>query len=310
MVSTRMAWQYILLFLLVMPAWLAHGQPTLPAISGHAEKGLVVLNWNCQYNGVKEITVLRSADSAANYSIIGNVKKLDKGLQVFVDGHPALGKNYYKLTIVFKSGLKWGSDFCHVEMDQRQLAEAMQQLPSNDSLQRLIVTREVVDKPLHKVSESTRQNKQGAESKPGTTPQKATPIAQEKSPRISVTFDPDTTNISTKPIVNIPKPPDHKIKIDITFDDPALSPPTFIKPLYLFTDPVTGNININLPDNAARHHYTLKFYDMGDHIVIDVPKLAAAKIIMDKRNFQKKGVYKFVLRKDGLELESGYMNIN
>ena len=66
---------------------------------------------------------------------------------------------------------------------------------------------------------------------------------------------------------------------------------------------------MNLPDDVSTHHYSIKFYDKDNHVVIDVPRINTAKLILDRRNFQKKGVYKFAIRKDILELEHGYITI-
>src|ERR1043165_4924861 len=90
-------WYLLVLF---CPAICA-AQPMLPAITGAADGGVALLAWVCQYDGVKAITVKRSADSLANYSIVGYVKNTAKGLQAFADGQPLAGNNFYKLNIAF-----------------------------------------------------------------------------------------------------------------------------------------------------------------------------------------------------------------
>ncbi|NDC42795.1 MAG: hypothetical protein EBZ77_14805, partial [Chitinophagia bacterium] len=55
----------VLAFFTVAGAW---GQPTLPNITGTNEKGIVVISWICQFDGVKSISVRHSADSFFNYA--------------------------------------------------------------------------------------------------------------------------------------------------------------------------------------------------------------------------------------------------
>ncbi len=110
-------------------------QPTLPAISAAADSGLVLLSWTCQYDGIRSIAVRRSNDSLANYKIVGYVRKLAKGQQAFVDGHPDTGYNYYKLNIVFNSGLSWSSNHCRIYVPVTNAA-----VPANDSLQHFTLT--------------------------------------------------------------------------------------------------------------------------------------------------------------------------
>ena len=64
---------------------------------------------------------------------------------------------------------------------------------------------------------------------------------------------------------------------------------------------------MNLPADVSTHHYSVKFYNEKGNMIFEVPKINAQNIIIDKRNFQKRGVYKFVLRRDVVELESGYV---
>jgi hypothetical protein len=99
-----------------------------------------------------------------------------------------------------------------------------------------------------------------------------------------------------------------KHKISITFDDPDNNP-LLTLPRYLSTDSVSGHVRISLPDDVKQHHYSLKFLNKQNQAIFEIPRLNAPVIIMDKRNFQQKGNYKFVLRRDVTELESGYITI-
>jgi hypothetical protein len=311
MVVRQLALRIAFLLFLFFTAFRAAAQPTLPGITATVEKGLVLLSWNCQYNGVKAISVLRAADSMSDFTVIGFVKKLDKGVQVFIDGHPAVGKNCYKLSIVFSSGLTWRSNhFC--TFVNKAVLESSKKLPSNDSLQHLIVTEDVPKPP--KVQPAPPPGKPAViETESGNMKQKPPveqPPAAPKS-KITVSFNLDTTQIDGQAYLDETKkglPP--KKRITISFDDPDPNASTIIISRYIFTDTATGHIRMNLPDDVNTRHYSVKFYDSKKHLVTEIPKINAARIILDKRNFQRKGTYKFVLRKDFIEFETGYITIS
>lgn len=257
---------FISLFVFFAPRVLA--QPTLPDIYGVADNGTVMLSWNCQYSGLKSVSVQRSSDSAANYSIIGSVKNVAKGIQSFVDEHPLPGNNYYKLIIVFGSGLNWSSNRFGVVAGKAGRGQHSDQP---------VVTSKVGGQPA-----ATNQSAARLESNtsfPATAADTA--HAQKLKPKMSMGFD--------------------------DFDN---TPSTFVRSRYVSTDPATGHINMNLPDDIAQHAYSIRFFNQQNHMVLEVPRINAPKIILDKRNFQRKGLYKFVLRKDAIELETGYISVN
>ena len=407
--------------LLVLTFFASVAQPVLPDITGNTDRNMVVLSWTCQYDGIKSIAVLRSYDSNFNYSTIGYVKKLYKGTQAFVDGHPNPGKNFYKLSIVFNSGLTWGSNHFGVYVDSADIRSG-RVLPSNEDLQKLIVT-EPADKPAKPTGTPGKKITQEDRSKyEEVLPNKDT-IAEVARPKLKLTFnDPadmsayvesltvaerkklvlsynaDETDVTpddalvkpgkpaparTQPtaadapaaprkisltfkddedvkayIETLPEATRKKIKISsvadttppdagryvetprkivvrqetpqatpaapaatpqaapqaprirIAFnDDPIDNVTTSVKSRYITVNPITGHVDMNLPDDVSTHHYSIKFYDKDNHVVIDVPRINTAKLILDRRNFQKKGVYKFAIRKDILELEHGYITI-
>jgi hypothetical protein len=85
---------------------------------------------------------------------------------------------------------------------------------------------------------------------------------------------------------------------------------TYIRSQYVFTNPFTGHVNVELPENADKKAtYSLKFFDGKNKEVLHVPKISEHTIIIDKRNFQKKGLYKFELKKNKELLETGYITI-
>ncbi len=296
MIAKYRAVSTVFILLISFSGFKATGQPTLPDIAGSADKGIVVLSWNCQYSGIKSIAVLRSSDSVNNYLAIGAVKQLEKGLQAFVDGHPNPGKNYYKLLIAFRSGLKWSSNHCSVYIEQLPVSSTLK-LPSNDSLQHFTVTEE-----------KTLPGAGNGKAHPDSNIANA--VKTQPKRKVSISFDQDISQPDIKTNTrDSSQPMQARHKIIISFDDPEINPTVFIKSRFINADPLTGHVFMNLPDDVNQHHYSVKFYDQKNHLVFEVPKLKAPKIIFDKRDFQHKGVYKFILRKDAAELETGYVNL-
>ena len=83
---------------------------------------------------------------------------------------------------------------------------------------------------------------------------------------------------------------------------------SYIKSQYVFTNPLTGHVNMELPD-VATNRYNVHFYDTRDKEILEVPRVMASPVVIDKRNFQKKGIYKFVLKRNNTQLETGYITI-
>lgn len=459
MISSSIRRGVLFLLCLVTISFAAYAQPTLPDIIGDEENGIVLLSWTCQYDGVKSISVMRSADSSFNYSTIGYVKKLYKGVQAFADGHPMPGKNYYKLSIVFNSGLTWGSLHYGVYVDSIAVRKG-RGLPSNEALQKLIVTEQPkpekqsgkvknavnpADKDRYMEVYKKEPAPQPVAQTPADTPQQKLKFPKhnddeeevtvedyietlpvETRKKIAVTYTDDTGDIDADAYIDVKKPTEPQKKVNVTFDDktdvagfvatlpksetrkftvsyntdstepdaskyiedpkkpehhkPVEEPkkvtvtlkdeaavkayvdslPTSakskitvsynvdstsnnartlaeavkkepaaprqkisikftddmnvneaadVKSKYIFNDAVSGNVTFNLPDDLAAHHYSIKFYDKDNHVVIEIPRINTAKVILDKRNFQKKGQYRFALRRDVVELESGYVTI-
>ncbi len=272
-----------LVFCLLIAAFGAIAQPTLPDIESIVEDGMVTLRWNCQYDKVKAITVMRSHDSLSDYEIIGYVKKRDKGIQSFTDDDPLPGKNFYKLSLLFNSGVTWRSNFAMANADE--LTEQ--------------------PKPAVKATEQIKKNK--------PTQLESTFIDSVKGMRsdtckpankatVSMSFSPDPMP-DRQP--EAPRP-----RIKLTYDDVADNTPIFIRSKYIYTDTLTGHVNMSLPDDLATHSYSIKFFDKDKKLVTEVPKINSRQLLIDKRNFQRKGIYQFRLRKDYLELESGFIIID
>jgi hypothetical protein len=231
-------------------------QPLLPDIVGVTQNGFNILSWTSPYEHLKSIAVQRSSDSTYNYTTIGYVKSLKPGAQAFIDGHPAPGKNWYRLQIVFGSDLNWYSNRLKLFVDSAQLL--MQKvMPSNDSLQKLASRVHFND----------------------TTGSIKNPSAPVK-PLLSVTI-PDANGADAY---------------------------AYIKSQYVFTNPFTGHVNVEIKD-ARQFRYSLQFFDQKDMRVLDIPRISESNLIIDKRNFQHKGIFRFELARDKEKLETGYITI-
>jgi hypothetical protein len=266
----RPAYHFIVFLFILLYSTTSLCQPALPDLAGTVDNGAVLLSWNCQYDGIKTIAVLRSGDSAANFTGIGNVKKTNKGVQSFTDQHPAAGKNFYKLAITFNSGLNWASNVCRV----------------------------FIDKP---VIAATKASDSGSVTRTGTSTRRDTATA--KAPVTVAILKRDSMVKQSTSLL----PPR---RLSLAFEDPTDKPETFILSKYVYTDAVTGHVRLNLPDDITTHHYSIRFYNNKMQVVTESPKINAQQIILDKRNFPGKGLYKYVLRRDVVEFESGYVIIN
>lgn len=257
-------------------------QPMLPDLTCVTQNGINVITWNCQYDGIKSIAVQRSSDSSFNYITIGYVRQTQKGVQFYLDGHPYPGKNWYRLKIIFGSDLSWTSNRIKVNVDSSQIKQGSV-LPSNDSLQilasKLQVKRVVVDTVNGKIN---------------TKSVITTTVTQNLSD--SARFANGTLRPAA-PVISLEIP-----------DIDNVNAYTYIKSQYVFTNPFTGHVSIEIPD-AKGAKYTLDFFNAKDEKVIEIPRIDEPVIILDKRNFQRVGVYRFELYKAKQKLETGYITI-
>lgn len=268
MIQNRLNRFLFFCFLSVLLAGKVIAQPVLPDIIGVSQEGLNILSWSSQYDGIKSIAVQRSSDSVYNFAAIGYVKNLAKGPQAFIDGHPNPGKNWYRLYIVFNSDLTWYSNRVRIMVDSADILKRKVML-SNDSLQKLASRVRVLD--TAKTAMSTPSNTNG-----NTT---------------------TTTPPPSKPVITLSIP-----------DASGVDAYAYIKSEFVFTNPFTGHINVEIKDSKA-HAYSIIFYDQKNKPVLEIPRIPEPAIIIDKRNFQKKGMYKFELMKNKEKLEMGYITI-
>lgn len=263
-------------------------QPVLPDVAGASEKGIVLLSWVCQYNGVKAIAVRRSREAGYNYKIIGYVKNLARGQQAFADGHPEPGTNYYKLNVVFNSGLEWSSNYCSVVVDTSVLSKYAGRLPSNDTLQKFLGIDDAA------VLQIVRFKQEDVKVK----------SVQE----VSVSFD--TKGVIPADLEDEVEATIKRSKITLKIPKEEMRDPTFIRSDYVSVLTASGHVEVKLPGDYRAHVFSLKFYNAQGRARVDIPSLTEQIVIIDKRNFQKRGTYRFVLKKDGAEFESGYVNVS
>jgi len=80
------------------------------------------------------------------------------------------------------------------------------------------------------------------------------------------------------------------------------------KSKYVFTNPFTGNIDIEIAD-AFETNYSLYFYDEQGKEALFIPRINDTAVVLDRRNFQKSGVFKFKLLKNKEQFANGYVAI-
>ena len=100
--------------------------PDLPSMSVVTESAHNKLSWNCQYDGVKSIAIQRSSDSVRNFITLGVMNNPKKGIQFFTDERPLIGKNNYRLYILFSGDVEWYSNSYFVTLDSATIAKSHQ----------------------------------------------------------------------------------------------------------------------------------------------------------------------------------------
>lgn len=276
-------------FLFVLAAGYTFAQaPVLPDIAIASDKGVNVLSWTCQYDGIRSIAVQRSSDSVFNYTTVGYVRNLKKGQQAFIDGHPQAGDNWYRLYIGFSSDLTWYSNTVKVHIDSATLL-SKSVIPPNDSLQKYASSINL--KPEDIIATSN-----DVPSAPVSTP----------------VYNPGTVTPAARPATTggtVAARPAPKLDLNIPKND-EVNQYTYVKSRYVFTNPFTGHVTLELPEDS-RKIYAIQFFKQGDERtpVLDVPRLRKNKVVIDKRNFQGKGVYKFILYEGTNKMDEGYISI-
>lgn len=210
-----------------------HAQPLLPSIQCISSSDSVSVSWQCHFPSVKAISVARSSDSIKGYTIIGQPASLLPGFHSFTDYNAPVGRNFYRVSVTFSSGLLWHSNRCAVTVNHIKRATAVH--PN---------------------------------------------MLQSAGKVITLSLPPtDVSDIS------------------------------YIIPVHVSLSAATGHVRVELPKNATNAHYSLTFFDMHGRIIVDIPHAKLPGFLIDKRNFQQSGLYRFVLMCDGVLLESACIRL-
>lgn len=132
----------------------ANAQPTLPEAGVMTKGGINILSWTNPYTtGVTEVLLERAKDSNAIFSLVGNVADISKPAQYYVDAYPFPGENYYRVIVMLSDGSEWKSNIISIYVNPNDLA-VRNVLPSNDSIQKLVLSMGVVptDHQLNQIS--------------------------------------------------------------------------------------------------------------------------------------------------------------
>ncbi len=115
------------------------------------------------------------------------------------------------------------------------------------------------------------------------------------------------SNDSIQTIVN--KVVEESGNVDFEKINTNLKTVTYPTSQYIYTNPFTGNISIELPD-VRKHNYSVVFMDLNGKEMMKIPRVREVEIILDKRNFQNSGTYRFVVFDNSTEeIEKGYITI-
>jgi hypothetical protein len=107
--------------------------PQLPAMQIVTEQAKNILSWTSQYDGIKSIAIQRSADSVRNFVTIGVLATPKKGIQTYTDLRPLIGKNSYRLSILFAGDVVWFSNTYKVIMDSEVIAKSIEEVIKPDT---------------------------------------------------------------------------------------------------------------------------------------------------------------------------------
>jgi hypothetical protein len=261
----------------------SYAQPLLPDMAISQAGTSVFLQWTCQWDKLKSVRIRRSADSVTDFAVIGELKSPQKGAQTYTDPAPLSGDAYYKLWITFSSGLTWSSNTVHI---YHELPKVTSPVPAAQ------VTKAVAEPSIPPLATTHIVNVPAGRLESGAFRQE-----HSTSPPAPLPVPVAVMHIDTV------KPMQRALLRYIPVRDTA-APDVFIIPTYLRVDAATGNILIELPDNAPVTNYSMEIFDARHHSVWQIPRLRQARIILDKRNFQESGVYGFVLKKGIFQIES------
>jgi hypothetical protein len=83
---------------------------------------------------------------------------------------------------------------------------------------------------------------------------------------------------------------------------------TFTPSVHVYTNPYTGHVNISL-ENTLSKRYSVAFYMPDKSVAFKIDRISIDHLVVDKRNFNGKGVFAFALMENGVEVEKGFVSI-
>lgn len=85
--------------------------------------------------------------------------------------------------------------------------------------------------------------------------------------------------------------------------------PTFVMPVHVGVQKNTGHVFVKLPKRQMSEKCSVVFCDRKGVVVLSIAELQSEFVLIERRNFQHQGLFKFLLRKGEYELESGYLSL-
>ena len=316
----------------------------LPAIMVSTEQAENNLTWYCQYEGVKSISVQRSADSVRNFTTIGLINAPKKGNGTYRDLHPTVGKNYYRLSIAFGGDLEWFSNTYKIILDSATIAKVQQEKAAaalavietmkaaEAAAQAAAEQQAASERALNALKEEARVAKlnEAAEKKAAQlekekaaaataalikAEKKVDNIAQEKTEALAemkaksnvdkLEKEKATPTAESKLDKKVAKKEKSNLLIE-----PVVAPPpfTFVPSTKIYTNPYTGHVNIKLED-AWNRRYSIRFYDPSKNEVLRISRVSKPSLVLDKNNFNSRGIYSFQLFDGSAVIDTGFVTI-
>ena len=316
----------------------------LPAIMVSTEQAENNLTWYCQYEGVKSISVQRSADSVRNFTTIGLINAPKKGNGTYRDLHPTVGKNYYRLSIAFGGDLEWFSNTYKIILDSATIAKVQQEKAAaalavietmkaaEAAAQAAAEQQAASERALNALKEEARVAKlnEAAEKKAAQlekekaaaataalikAAKKVDNIAQEKTEALAemkaksnvdkLEKEKATPTAESKLDKKVAKKEKSNLLIE-----PVVAPPpfTFVPSTKIYTNPNTGHVTIKLED-AWNRRYSIRFYDPSKNEVLRISRVSKPSLVLDKNNFNSRGIYSFQLFDGSAVIDTGFVTI-
>lgn len=316
----------------------------LPAIMVSTEQAENNLTWYCQYEGVKSISVQRSSDSVRNFTTIGLINAPKKGNGTYRDLHPNVGKNYYRLSIAFGGDLEWFSNTYKIILDSATIAKVQQEKAAaalaliesmkaaEAAAQAAAEQQAASERALNALKEEARvaKLKAAAEKKAAQLEKekvaaataalikaetKVDNIAQEKTePIAEMKVENKVDKLEKEKVTpavesKLEKKVAKKEKSNL-LSEPVVAPPpfTFVPSTKIYTNSNTGHVNIKLED-AWNRRYSIRFYDPSKNEVLRISRVSKPSLVLDKNNFNSRGIYSFQLFDGSAVIDTGFVTI-